>query len=200
MEQLSWRAFSPTSSKGLLGSQAVVKTNMLSNLHDSGSKQGDQCAPSCPCRRSGMTWMTKEGVKAPNYWGSLTQASTLRIGNFEGEEVHVPFKSLLPMVEPNDIVLGGWDISGLNMVESMERAKVIDFNLQQQLVPYMKDIVPLPGEKDLRPDAVGCGVAAALAIQLDAAFLALPVGGDAEDYAFLYLYPLPCSILLHRPA
>lgn len=91
--------------------------------------------------------MTKDGLKKPNYWGSLTQASTVRVGNFEGEEVYTPFKSLLPMVNPNDIVLGGWDISGLSMAEAMERAQVIDWSLQQQLVPYMKDLVPLPGER-----------------------------------------------------
>ena len=68
--------------------------------------------------------MTKDGLRTPNYFGSLTQASTCRVGNFNGEEVHVPFKSLLPMVEPNDIVLGGWDISGMNLADSMERAKV----------------------------------------------------------------------------
>jgi myo-inositol-1-phosphate synthase len=59
--------------------------------------------------------------------------------------VFAPFKSLLPIVEPNDIVLGGWDISGLDMAEAMERAAVLDFELQRQLVPYMKGTVPLPG-------------------------------------------------------
>lgn len=176
--------------------------------------------------------MTKDGLKKPNYWGSLTQAATVRLGNYEGEEVrsarvsavaacvrhrvallvvllitpldavdgviaalvgrvdwscrcsrgrcslpalhaallmlkgllvgpavlhaadlflrlltlfysaqafwcyrhlpwlllvlqvYAPFKTLLPMVDPNDIVLGGWDISGLNMAEAMERAAV----------------------------------------------------------------------------
>ena len=38
--------------------------------------------------------------------------------------MHTPFKSLLPMADPNDLVLGGWDISNLNLAESMERAKV----------------------------------------------------------------------------
>jgi hypothetical protein len=37
--------------------------------------------------RSGITWMTKDGLKKPNYWGSLTQAATVRLGNYEGEEV-----------------------------------------------------------------------------------------------------------------
>lgn len=68
--------------------------------------------------------MTKEGLRKPNYWGSLTQASTCRVGNFKGEEVYVAFNKLLPMVNPNDIVLGGWDISSLNLAESMERAQV----------------------------------------------------------------------------
>jgi myo-inositol-1-phosphate synthase len=61
--------------------------------------------------------MTKDGLRKPNYWGSLTQAATCRVGNFCGEEVHAPFKALLPMVDPNDMVLGGWDISGLNLAE-----------------------------------------------------------------------------------
>lgn len=68
--------------------------------------------------------MTKEGLKKPNYWGSVTQASTCRIGNFRGEEAYTPFSSLLPMVHPNDIVWGGWDISSLNLAEAMERAQV----------------------------------------------------------------------------
>lgn len=90
--------------------------------------------------------MTKDGLKKPNWYGSLTQAATVRIGNIDGEEAFAPFKALLPMVEPAEMVMGGWDISGLNMAEAMERGKVLDWSLQEQLVPYMKDIVPLPGQ------------------------------------------------------
>ena len=68
--------------------------------------------------------MTKDGLRKPNYWGSITQAATCRVGNYKGEEVHAPFSSLLPMVHPNDLVLGGWDISNLNLADAMERAKV----------------------------------------------------------------------------
>ena len=68
--------------------------------------------------------MTKDGLKKPNYFGSLTQAATVRVGNYRGEEVFTPFKSLLPMVNPNDLVLGGWDVSGLNLADAMERAQV----------------------------------------------------------------------------
>lgn len=92
--------------------------------------------------------MTKDGLRKPNYFGSITQAATCRVGNYNGEEIHVPFSSLLPMVHPNDIVLGGWDISGLNLADAMERAQVLDFELQKQLVPYMRNLVPLPGIYD----------------------------------------------------
>ena len=54
----------------------------------------------------------------------LTLASTVRLGNIGGEEVYVPFNKLLPMVHPNDLVMGGWDISKMNMAEAMERGKV----------------------------------------------------------------------------
>jgi myo-inositol-1-phosphate synthase len=60
----------------------------------------------------------------------------------------VPFKSLLPMVEPGDLVIGGWDISSMNLADGMERAQVFDYELQRQLVPYMKDMVPMPGIYD----------------------------------------------------
>lgn len=113
-----------------------------------GGNNGTTLMAGILANKHGITWMTKDGLRKPNFFGSLTQAATVRIGNYEGEEVYVPFKGLLPMVEPNDVVLGGWDISGLNMAEAMERAKVLDWSLQEQLVPYMKDLTPLPGIYD----------------------------------------------------
>merc|ERR1712127_1091486 len=59
-------------------------------------------------------------------------------------DVRIPFSSLLPMVHPNDIVLGGWDIAGQNLADAMSRAQVLDFSLQQQLKPLMKGLTPLP--------------------------------------------------------
>eukprot|EP01090_Pellita_catalonica_P004128 TRINITY_DN13971_c0_g1_i1.p1 TRINITY_DN13971_c0_g1~~TRINITY_DN13971_c0_g1_i1.p1 ORF type:complete len:515 (-),score=94.07 TRINITY_DN13971_c0_g1_i1:45-1589(-) len=95
--------------------------------------------------RENITWRVKEGVQTPNYWGSLTQASTLSLGvNAEGRNVWVPFKNILPMVNPNDIVIGGWDINKVNLAEAMERAKVFPYDLQRQLARHMREIVPLP--------------------------------------------------------
>jgi hypothetical protein len=46
------------------------------------------------------------------------------IGRDAYSSVYCPFKALLPMVEPNDVVFDGWDISGMNMADAMERAQV----------------------------------------------------------------------------
>lgn len=91
-----------------------------------------------------ISWQTKRGTQNPNYYGSLTQASTVRVGNFQGEECFVPFNKLLPMVHPNDIVLGGWDISGDTLDKAMERAQVLDVDLQNRVKSYMKEMKPLP--------------------------------------------------------
>jgi myo-inositol-1-phosphate synthase len=36
--------------------------------------------------------------------------------------VYVPLHDVLPMVNPNDVVLGGWDISSMNLADAMARA------------------------------------------------------------------------------
>lgn len=49
----------------------------------------------------GISWATKEKVHKANYFGSLTQSSTIRVGSYNGEEIYAPFKSLVPMVTPS---------------------------------------------------------------------------------------------------
>ena len=42
------------------------------------------------------------------------------------------------------IVSVGWDITSLNIADSMERAKVLDYDLQRQLRPYLQHMKPRP--------------------------------------------------------
>jgi len=113
-----------------------------------GGNNGSTVTAGILANRKGLSWKTKEGVQHANYWGSVTQAATCRIGNFQGEEVYVPFKNMLPMVNPNDCAIGGWDISGMNLADAMERAKVLEYDLQVQLRDSMKGMVPLPSIYD----------------------------------------------------
>ena len=76
-------------------------------------------------------------------YGSLTQASTVKLGRkIKGEDVYIPISSMLPMLNPDDIEIDGWDISDVNLAEAMTRAKVLDVNLQVQLRPYMTQMQP----------------------------------------------------------
>jgi len=93
-----------------------------------------------------ISWHTKNGIQQPNYIGSLVRASTIRLGvdPETGKDVFVPICEMLPMVHPNDFVIGGWDISGVEMDKAMERAKVLEYDLQRQLKPLMAGFKPMP--------------------------------------------------------
>eukprot|EP01041_Mallomonas_annulata_P002136 gene2136-4167_t len=121
----------------------VPKTGVM--LVGWGGNNGTTFTAGILANKHNLTWCTKEGELKPNYFGSITQSSTVRLGlNVDGRSVYTPLNNLLPMVNPNDFVIGGWDISSLNLAEAMQRSKVIDYNLQQQLIPYLSSIIPLP--------------------------------------------------------
>jgi myo-inositol-1-phosphate synthase len=110
-----------------------------------GGNNGSTVTAGIVANRLGLTWHTKEGVQHANYFGSLTQATTIRVGSDDaGREVHLPFSRILPMLDPNDLVIGGWDISALNIADSMQRAAVLDYDLQRQLRPHLAALTPLP--------------------------------------------------------
>jgi myo-inositol-1-phosphate synthase len=110
-----------------------------------GGNNGSTVTAGVLANRNNVTWHTKEGLMKPNYFGSLTQSTTIRIGsNSEGKEVHLPFKNILPMVNPNDLVIGGWDINNANLADAMARACVLDYDLQRQVAPEMAKMRPLP--------------------------------------------------------
>ncbi|GBM09305.1 Inositol-3-phosphate synthase 1-A [Araneus ventricosus] len=114
-----------------------------------GGNNGSTVTAAVLANKHNITWRTKEGVVKPNYFGSLIQAGTTRLGTSETTgDFYIPFKDMLPLVNPNDIVFDGWDISSLNLADSMERAQVLDYDLQRQLRPMMEKMKPLPAIYD----------------------------------------------------
>jgi len=110
-----------------------------------GGNNGCTCIAGAIANKLGMTWNTKEGERKANYWGSIMCSSTVKLGNdARGNAVFTPIKNMLPMLDPSQVVWGGWDINSMNLGDAMKRAKVLDWDLQQKLYPHMKDIVPLP--------------------------------------------------------
>jgi len=111
-----------------------------------GGNNGSTLCATILANRHNITWHTKEGVQQPNYIGSLLRASTISIGtDVNGKEIYVPISDILPMVHPNDLVLGGWDISSTSLDKAMVRAQVLDYDLQRQVTPHMALLgQPLP--------------------------------------------------------
>lgn len=111
-----------------------------------GGNNGTTLVATIIANRHNIAWHTKSTIQRPNYIGSLLRASTIRLGlDATGKDIYAPLSDLLPMVHPNDLVLGGWDISGVPLDAAMERAAVLEWDLQRQVAPYMKDFgAPLP--------------------------------------------------------
>ncbi|TPX35966.1 inositol-3-phosphate synthase [Synchytrium microbalum] len=111
-----------------------------------GGNNGSTLTASIIANRRDLYWRTKDGRVNSNYLGSLTQSSTLKMGRdaITGQDAYIPFSQILPMVHPNDLVLGGWDISKKTLAEAMERACVLEWDLQRQVWDEMNGLRPLP--------------------------------------------------------
>lgn len=91
-----------------------------------GGNNGSTYTAGVLANRLKLSWNTKEGVRRANYLGSLTQSSTVRLGeDATGKSIYIPFKDMLPMVDPNDIVIGGWDINSSDLGTCMARSQVV---------------------------------------------------------------------------
>lgn len=97
-----------------------------------------------------MTWPAKQGEMKANFFGSFTQSATAHVG-FQYQEqtgeltdVYKPIKELLPMVDPCEMEISGWDISNLDLYESCKRAHVLEPTLLEQLKDKLQQIKPLP--------------------------------------------------------
>jgi myo-inositol-1-phosphate synthase len=111
-----------------------------------GGNNGTTVTAGIIANRRGLVWETKEGKREANYYGSVMMGSTTKLGTDSetGKEINIPFRDLLPMVHPNDLTLGGWDISGMNLADAMDRAKVLEPSLKNLVRKELATMKPLP--------------------------------------------------------
>jgi myo-inositol-1-phosphate synthase len=111
-----------------------------------GGNNGTTVTAGIIANKRGLVWDTREGSRAANYYGSVVMGSTMKLGTDAktAKDINIPFHDVLPMVHPNDLVIGGWDISGMNLAAAMDRAAVLEPTLKGLVKKEMAEMVPLP--------------------------------------------------------
>ena len=81
-----------------------------------GGNNGSTMVAGIIANKKKLEWETRQGRVSANFYGSLTQSGTVHVG-YEFDErtkiLHdkfIPVKDLLPMVNPCDFEISGWDI------------------------------------------------------------------------------------------
>lgn len=122
----------------------VPRTGMM--LVGWGGNNGTTVTAGLMANRRGLVWETREGRREANYYGSVVMGSTMKLGTdaATARDVNIPFHDVLPMVHPDDLVVGGWDISGMNLADAMDRAAVLEPTLKALVRKEMAPMVPLP--------------------------------------------------------
>lgn len=120
----------------------VPKVGLL--LVGLGGNNGSTFVSAIEANKQQISFHNKDGEVKPNYYGSVTQSSTIKIGvDSAGNDVYVPFNSILPFVNPNDLVVSGWDINGADLSKAAARAKVLDYDLQTKLSSTLAAYKPM---------------------------------------------------------
>ncbi|XP_053687508.1 inositol-3-phosphate synthase [Sabethes cyaneus] len=123
-----------------------------------GGNNGSTLTAALEANKHGLEWRTRTGTQKANWYGSITQASTVLLGtDSSGQDVHIPMNKLIPMVSPDNIVVDGWDISSMNIGEAMVRAKVLEVQLQDQVYKKLSQLKPRPSIYD--PDFIAANQA-----------------------------------------
>ncbi|KAF2861183.1 putative inositol-3-phosphate synthase [Piedraia hortae CBS 480.64] len=110
-----------------------------------GGNNGTTVTAGIIANRRNLTWETREGPRAANYYGSVVMSSTVKLGvdMKTSKDVNIPLHDLLPMVHPNDLVVGGWDISGMDLAAAADRAKVLEPSLKSMVKKELAAMHPL---------------------------------------------------------
>ena len=123
-----------------------------------GGNNGSTFTAGVLANKKNLSWATRNGEMKANFYGSFTQSATTHCG-FKYDEksgnltdVFKPVKELLPMVNPVNFDICGWDISGANLYEAACRSHVLEPTLIEQLKDDLSAITPM--KAILNPDFI----------------------------------------------
>jgi myo-inositol-1-phosphate synthase len=115
-----------------------------------GGNNGSTLVAGILANKHKLSWETKNGTAQANFYGSFTQCATAHVGFKHDQatgtlsDVYKPVKEIIPLVDPCEFVISGWDISNTNLYDACKRSRVLEPDLIRQLKDELKAIVPLP--------------------------------------------------------
>uniref|UniRef100_V5GI20 inositol-3-phosphate synthase n=1 Tax=Ixodes ricinus TaxID=34613 RepID=V5GI20_IXORI len=124
-----------------------------------GGNNGSTVTAATLANRMALSWRTKK--RHPE-----SQLPGLNNSSVDGEPGHgprgrgstCPLKDLLPMVNPNDVVFDGCDISSANLAQAMRRAKVLDVQTYRtNSGPTMEERIERPTDRGNTSNNRVCG-------------------------------------------
>ncbi|KIO15852.1 hypothetical protein M407DRAFT_235266 [Tulasnella calospora MUT 4182] len=119
-----------------------------------GDSNGTTLTDSFLANVTNSTGPPSRGVQVPNYLDSLIRASMRT-----GKGLNIAISDVLPMVHPNDLVLGGWNISA--PLDMKRDTQVLDYDAQRQVRPYSSSRIHCPefiaANQDERADSLISG-------------------------------------------
>ena len=107
-----------------------------------GGNNGSTLIAGLLAHSKGITWSSKAGTEHKVEWlGSVSQ-----YGNTpDTDGTPIPLKDLAGLYDPEDIIVGGWDICSDNMYQAAQKARVLDHALIEQIKDELSSITPLQG-------------------------------------------------------
>ena len=108
-----------------------------------GGNNGSTFTAGLIAHKKKLQWENKEGVHNVEFLGSLAEFGSINIGYKKNKPYTKLMKNMVPLIKPEDIIVGGWDISSDDLYTACKNNKVIDTDLLNQLKDDLKGIVPL---------------------------------------------------------
>ena len=110
-----------------------------------GGNNGSTFAAGLLAYRKKLKWQNKDGEHTVQFLGSISQMGSVHIGYDDRGTPHSRlFKEITPMYEPDELVVGGWDICSDDLYTSALKSRVIELALLTQMKEDLSKIVPLP--------------------------------------------------------
>jgi len=113
-----------------------------------GGNNGSTFTAGVIANRRKLSWNGRTGKQQANFFGSLTQTVSVHVGFKQGPvgDLHDVYKyvnEIVPLVDPCDLEITGWDISGMNIYDSCYRAQVIEPGLIELMKAELSSMVPM---------------------------------------------------------